>query len=73
MAQDKASKSDITSRKRYVGPIANCGSQIERISDHAYKIKSQSGEEFYEVIETEDGITCICSDFVYHGDQTEAI
>jgi transposase len=47
--------------------IADQGDQIKKVSDYAFKVKSQSGKGFYEVKETKDGMTCTCPDFVYRG------
>jgi len=53
--------------------IADQGDQIKKISDYAFKVKSQSGRGFYEVKETKDGMTCSCPDFVYRGGKCKHI
>ncbi len=47
--------------------IARQGNQIKKVSDYAFKVKSQSGRGFYEVKTTKEGMTCTCPDFVYRG------
>lgn len=43
------------------------GNQIKKVTDHSFKVKSQSGKGVYEVKETKDEMTCRCPDFVYRG------
>jgi transposase len=40
------------------------GGQIKIENGQAYKVKSQSGNGYYELLSTLDGITCTCPDFV---------
>ena len=53
--------------------IANQGDQIRKVSDYSFKVKSQSGNGFYEVKTTRDGMTCTCPDFVYRGGRCKHI
>jgi transposase len=53
--------------------IANHGEQIKKVNDHSFKVKSQSGNGFYEVKTTESGMTCDCPDFVYRGGKCKHI
>jgi transposase len=53
--------------------IATQGDQIKKVNDHSFKVKSQSGNGFYEVKATELGMTCTCPDFVYHGGKCKHI
>src|SRR5271157_3067117 len=53
--------------------ISDQGNQIKKISDHSFKVKSQSGNGFYEVKSTESGMTCDCPDFVYRGGRCKHI
>jgi putative transposase len=47
--------------------IATKPNQIARIDDHTYKVKSQSSDNEYEVLNTELGMICSCSDHIYRG------
>jgi len=53
--------------------IATQGNQIKKVNDHSFKVKSQSGNGFYEVKATESGMTCDCPDFVYRGGKCKHI
>ena len=53
--------------------IADQGNQIKKVSDYAFKVKSQSGRGAYEVKTTKDGMTCTCPDFVYRGGKCKHI
>jgi len=53
--------------------IATQGNQIKKVTDHSFKVKSQSGNGFYEVKETKTGMTCDCPDFVYRGGKCKHI
>jgi len=53
--------------------IANQGNQIKKVNDHSFKVKSQSGNGFYEVKATESGMTCDCPDFLYRGGKCKHI
>jgi hypothetical protein len=53
--------------------IANQGDQIKKVNDNAFKVKSQSGNGFYEVKATQSGMTCDCPDFVYRGGKCKHI
>jgi transposase len=53
--------------------IADQGNQIKKVNEHAFKVKSQSGNGFYEVKETKSGMTCDCPDFVYRGGKCKHI
>ncbi len=45
--------------------IANIEGQINRISNHTYKVKSQNGNGEYEVLRTKSGWMCSCPDHTY--------
>ncbi len=47
--------------------IAKMGNQIERIDEHSYKVKSQTGNVIYNVKSTEIGWKCSCLDHVTKG------
>ncbi|MCK9442434.1 MAG: SWIM zinc finger domain-containing protein [Methanothrix sp.] len=53
--------------------IADQGNQVNKVNDRSFKVKSQSGNGFYEVKETKEGITCDCPDFVYRGGKCKHI
>jgi transposase len=53
--------------------IADKGNQIKKVNEHSFKVKSQSGNGFYEVKATESGMTCDCPDFVYRGGKCKHI
>jgi hypothetical protein len=40
---------------------------VKKVTDHSFKVKSQSGKGAYEVKATPTGMTCTCPDFVYRG------
>ncbi|MFZ3148152.1 MAG: IS5 family transposase [Methanothrix sp.] len=65
--------SETNSREVRGKAIADQGNQIKKVNDHAYKVKSQSGNGFYEVKETKAGMTCDCPDFVYRGGKCKHI
>lgn len=48
----------------------NC---VSRVDDTKYKVKSQSGKGFYDVKETDYGMTCTCKDFVNRGGKCKHI
>lgn len=45
--------------------IAQVNGSIARIDEYNYKVKSQSGDDVYEVIASELGWLCSCPDHVY--------
>ena len=47
--------------------IASVESNIRRIDEHEYRVKSQSGNGEYAVIQTELGWNCSCPDFAFRG------
>lgn len=47
--------------------IANKLNPITRLDNHAYKVKSQSSDNEYDVLNTELGMHCSCSDHIYRG------
>jgi len=53
--------------------IAEQGNQIKKITDHTFKVKSQSSNRVYEVKYTINGMTCTCPDFVYRGGKCKHI
>ncbi|RQW78554.1 MAG: transposase [Methanothrix sp.] len=55
-----------TSREKRGKEICIAG-HVRKVNDHTFKIKSQSGNGFYDVKVTAKGTTCTCPDFVYHG------
>jgi transposase len=52
--------------------IADQGN-VKKVNDHSFKVKSQSGNGFYEVKASESGMTCDCPDFVYRGGKCKHI
>lgn len=46
---------------------------VKKVSDHSFKVKSQSGNGVYEVKATPTGMTCTCPDFVYRGGKCKHI
>ena len=67
------SKPGKASREQRGKAIADQGDQIKKVNDHSFKVKSQSGNGFYEVKATESGMTCDCPDFVYRGGKCKHI
>jgi transposase len=53
--------------------IADQGDQIKMVNDRSFKVRSQSGNGFYEVKETNSGMTCTCPDFMYRGGKCKHI
>jgi hypothetical protein len=47
--------------------IAAIEGAINRLDENTYKVKSQSMNMYYEVIHTENGWSCQCSDARYRG------
>ena len=46
---------------------------VKKVTDHSFKVKSQSGKGAYEVKATPNGMTCTCPDFVYRGGKCKHI
>ena len=46
---------------------------VKKVTDHSFKVKSQSGKGAYEVKATPNGMTCTCPDFVYRGGRCKHI
>jgi len=46
---------------------------VKKVTDHSFKVKSQSGKGVYEVKATPNGMTCTCPDFVYRGGKCKHI
>jgi transposase len=63
----------ISSRDLRGKAIADQGNQIKKVCDSSFKVKSQSGNGFYEVKTTKDGMTCTCPDFAYRGGKCKHI
>lgn len=61
------------SREEKGKAIANQGDQVKKVNDHSFKVKSQSGNGFYEVKSSESGMACDCPDFVYRGGKCKHI
>jgi hypothetical protein len=57
----------ITDLRDERGKVINNNGNVKKINDYSFKVKSQSGNGFYEVKATESGMTCDCPDFVYRG------
>jgi hypothetical protein len=53
--------------------IANQGNQIKKVNDNSFRVKSQSGNGFYDGKSTKSGMTCTCPDFVYRGGRCKHI
>jgi hypothetical protein len=53
--------------------IASQGDQIKKVNDHQFKVKSQSGNGYYDVKETNSGMTCTCQDFAKRGGKCKHI
>ena len=47
--------------------IANKHNQIQRIDDSTYKVKSQSTDDYYDVISSQLGWMCSCPDHMFRG------
>lgn len=53
--------------------IANQSNQIKQVKEHLFKVKSQSKNGFYDVQETNYGMTCTCPDFINRGGKCKHI
>lgn len=53
--------------------IAEKGNQVKKVTDHSFKVKSQSGKGAYEVKAMPNVMTCTCPDFVYRGGECKHI
>lgn len=53
--------------------IASQGDQVKKVNDHQFIVKSQSGHGFYEIKETDYGMTCTCKDFKTRGGKCKHI
>ena len=53
--------------------IVESADAIRRIDEHSYKVQSQSGNGFYDVISTELGWSCSCLDYVNRGSKCKHI
>lgn len=47
--------------------IAKSDGHIRRIDEHAYKVRSQSSDDEYDILNTELGYICSCCDHIYRG------
>ncbi len=57
----------MTTRKERGKAIVEKSGQIQKIDDHSFTVKSQTGHGVYEVKTTDKGMTCTCPDFIKHG------
>ena len=73
MAQSELPKIDLTLREQRGKAIANNKGSVKQVTDHSFKVKSQSGKGAYEVKATPSGMTCTCPDFVYRGGKCKHI
>ena len=62
----------VTDREARGKAIAENGN-VKKVTDHSFKVKSQSGKGVYEVKATPTGMTCTCPDFVYRGGKCKHI
>jgi Transposase len=53
--------------------IASQSDNIKKVDDHSFKVKSQSGHGYYDVKETQFGMTCTCKDFQNRGGKCKHI
>jgi putative transposase len=54
-------------REQKGNDIAKADGQVKRIDEHSYKVKSQTSDNEYDVLNTELGFICSCCDHVYRG------
>lgn len=52
-------------REKLGSEIARLGGQIKRVDQYTYKVKSQSSENWYDVIAIESGWKCTCPDHTF--------
>jgi transposase-like protein len=55
----------VSGREQRGYTISNIKGNVKRLSDEAYKVKSQSGNGVYEVLRTESGWMCSCPDHTH--------
>jgi transposase len=53
--------------------IASQGDQIKKVKANQFKVKSQSGHGYYDVKQTDHGMTCTCRDFITRGGKCKHI
>ena len=73
MVQSELPKIDLTLREQRGKAIADNKGSVKKVSDHSFKVKSQSGRGIYEVKATPNGMTCTCPDFLYRGGRCKHI
>jgi transposase len=73
MVQSELPKTDLTLREQRGKEIVNNKGSVKQVTDHSFKVKSQSGNGAYEVKATPNGMTCTCPDFVYRGGKCKHI
>ena len=54
-------------RKARAEQIASVESNVRRIDEHEYRVRSQSGNGEYTVLQTQLGWSCSCPDFIHRG------
>jgi transposase len=57
----------LTTREERGKAIVERKGQIQKVTANSFKVKSQSGNGYYEVKATPEGMTCTCPDFVKRG------
>ena len=57
----------ITTREERGKAIVEKSGQIQKIDEHSFTVKSQTGHGIYEVKTTDKGMTCTCPDFIKRG------
>jgi putative transposase len=57
----------VSTREQKGQTMAMIKGQVKRLDEHSYKVISQSSNNEYDVLNTELGFICSCSDHVYRG------
>ncbi len=70
---DNAITQNTTTKEDRGKVIANQSSQIKQVKEHLFKVQSQSKNRFYDVRETDYGMTCTCPDFINRGGRCKHI
>ena len=70
---DNAITQNTTTKEDRGKVIANQSNQIKQVKEHLFKVQSQSKNRFYDVRETDYGMTCTCPDFINRGGRCKHI
>lgn len=64
---------NFSAREQKGREIASITGGVSRVDEHTYEVKSQTGNDVYEVLNTELGWLCSCCDHIYRGTKCKHI